>query len=386
MCHEKWRQYHNTTYSPENSDGGGPPRGLAVIEPRRQRQSRQIFCFNCARKGHFGHLEFCSHIFSVPYINQLNTVIGVSKGAPKGRPLSLTPYIAVYDEINQLSRKRKRGGRRQSDSRGGQGLLGPAPPTTPVMNKNSSRRSGLIQTDKDQTAVRNATEGKQTRERLVCPRTTCDESRLWQIRTFKFATFSLPHPPPPPPPQFFTPPNSSHFNEGDCSITFIQPPPGMSLSEPQRRRNFYHEQRLSVEPRPPNVHYAEQDFPRTPFSPPQTTLLPRNPRNHTHHEDFLGPPPAKLTRRESEPFDQRWFRSNTHDPQFHEQPALPSDGYYHERSPRHVSSPLASFEHRHRLSGSERGFRGSELAVSLMDTRHRRNSYHGGRTSHYGHQ
>ena len=40
-----------------SQDGGGPPRGLAVIEPRRQRQSRQIFCFNCARKGHFGHVS-----------------------------------------------------------------------------------------------------------------------------------------------------------------------------------------------------------------------------------------------------------------------------------------------------------------------------------------
>ena len=324
------------------------------------------------------------------------------KGRPKGRPLSLTPYIAVYDEINQLSRKRKRGGRRQSDSRGGQGLLGPAPPTTPVMNKNSSRRSGLIQTDKDRESNghwRRHSSGPLQKQQYATPQKAnrresdsfVHERHVTSHGFGKSGPSSLlhsrsPHPPPPPPPQFFTPPNSSHFNEGDCSITFIQPPPGMSLSEPQRRRNFYHEQRLSVEPRPPNVHYAEQDFPRTPFSPPQTTLLPRNPRNHTHHEDFLGPPPAKLTRRESEPFDQRWFRSNTHDPQFHEQPALPSDGYYHERSPRHVSSPLASFEHRHRLSGSERGFRGSELAVSLMDTRHRRNSYHGGRTSHYGHQ
>ena len=321
------------------------------------------------------------------------------KGRPKGRSLPLTPYIAVYDEINQLSRKRKRGGRRQSDSRG-QGLLGPAPPTTPVMNKNSSRRSGLIQTDKDRESnghwKRYSVDSSRPlqKQQYATPQKTnrresdsfVHERQVTSHGFDKSGPSSLlhsrsPHHPPPPP-HFFTPPHSSHFNEDDCCITFIQPPPGMSLSEPQRRRNFYHEQRLSLESRPPNVHYAEQDFPRTPFPPPQTTLLPRNPRNH--HEDFLGPPPAKLTRRESEPFDQRRFRSNTYDAQFHEQPALPSDGFYHGRSPR---SPLASFEHEHRLSRSERGFRGSELAVSLMDTRHRRNSHHGGgRTSHYGHQ
>ena len=258
---------------------------------------------------------------------------------PKVRPRRapthpLTPYIAAYEEISLQSRKRKKGR--------GRSLLGPAPHSTPVVNKGSNKlRTPPHNPPPFSYSDYDSNNGHWRRHSL-------ESSRLPQSK------------------RQYTPQKTDR-RESD-SFVYKRQVTSFDGSGPSSGAPHPHSPHP---PPPPHSHsftapHAGQDFPRTPFTPPQAPLLSRNPRNLNHHDDFMGPPPAKLARRQSEPFDPHQFRSNTYDPQFHEQ--LPDEGFYHERYAR-----------------SERGFRGSERAVSLIDTHHRQNSYHGDRTSHYGH-
>lgn len=133
-----------------------------------------------------------------------------------------------------------------------------------------------------------------------------------------------------------------HYSDNDCIITAIETPslhpPLITMSDPQRRysapgRRFSH---------------SEDDFPRTPL--PDT--IPRG----------LFPPPAKLMRRESEPYAHRHSLNNRLD---------------------EALQPPTMLHHQHRSAGGyeRRGFRGSDRAVSFMEN-HRKDDFHH-RNSHY---
>ena len=153
---------------------------------------------------------------------------------------------------------------------------------------------------------------------------------------------------------FHTPPARGHgFSDDDCQIVDFQIQPQRTFSEPVNR-HFPADRRFSRDT-PDRRHSSlreEKDFPRTPL-----------PSRHQQHEpqDFRDvlPPPAKLMRRQSEPYGHRC-----------------SPG--HEQSHRRMMSEV---DYRRRPSGYEQGFRGSERAVSLVQNHYKDSSYY---RTHYG--
>ena len=103
----------------------------------------------------------------------------------------------------------------------------------------------------------------------------------------------------------------------------------------------------------------------------------------------MEPPPAKVMRRESEQFDRsRGYKSSPHHDRYSRERSddleryTPPRNRYDQRR-----SSQSQYDYKYSRSsgggGSDRGFRGSDHAVSLMDS-HRRHSYHGSsRTLNY---
>lgn len=148
---------------------------------------------------------------------------------------------------------------------------------------------------------------------------------------------------------FHTPPARGYdFSSDDYNSVDLTLQPQGTLSEPLNR-HFPPDRRYShdIPDRRRRSQHEEQDFPRTPLPPGQQ-------RQHKSREfsDALLPPP-KLMRRQSEPYD-------------HNQP--------------HSRRMMSDVDYRRRSSGYERGFRGSERAVSLMQNHYEDSSYY--RTRH----
>lgn len=150
---------------------------------------------------------------------------------------------------------------------------------------------------------------------------------------------------------FRTPPaRGQGFTDDDCNFVNFQPQPRRTMSEPQSR-SFPLDRQYSREVpdwRHGSLH-EEQDFPRTP-------LPPRPLRGRRVSQDLRDslPPPPKVMRRESEPYDRRY--SPRHD------------------QPSRRMSAVSSY--RQRSGGYDQGFRGSDRAVSLVQNHYEDSSYH----------
>lgn len=80
-CPEIWRQYHITTKT------GAPERNLHL--PQRENQGRTpAYCYNCSKKGHFGHDCTRQRMFNGTY--------------------PTTPFINHYDTVKDINRRHHR--------------------------------------------------------------------------------------------------------------------------------------------------------------------------------------------------------------------------------------------------------------------------------------
>ena len=170
-----------------------------------------------------------------------------------------------------------------------------------------------------------------------------------------------------------TPPQSSgyHFSDSDSHIAAVEPLPLRTTSDPQYRHfpptNWNSPRDPHAHRRHRSLQHEEQDFPRTPLP----GNFPRVPRHSVDFGDLHPPVPPPAKRRRSEPIDRRL--SNNHSS--HERPY---------KQHRYSLDAVDNTESRyatgsHRSSGYEQGFRGSERAVSLIQTHHNNS-----RTPHYG--
>ena len=180
----------------------------------------------------------------------------------------------------------------------------------------------------------------------------------------------------PPHPSFHPP--ATFSDSDDCQIIVIEEPQ-RTMSEPHRHR-CAPERRFSLDPSHLRRNLCEEaDFPRTPLpnSDIQQNRYSRDPHQNRDTQQFgsqnLLSPPTKLLRRESEPFSHRLNsnHSNTHD----------KLSYSHEA---HNRPSQPTLDYRRTSTGYERGFRGSEHVISLMqshreDKSHRRRSRYGNR-------
>ncbi|XP_027138485.1 zinc finger CCHC domain-containing protein 7 isoform X1 [Larimichthys crocea] len=100
-CPEIWRQYHITTKA-----------GLPVMQEGEDHGRSPAYCYNCSRKGHFGHACTQRRMFNGTYPS--------------------TPFINHYDTVDDINRRQNRIRMKVKDlKKNGFFLAGPGTPLTP---------------------------------------------------------------------------------------------------------------------------------------------------------------------------------------------------------------------------------------------------------------
>ncbi|TMS23545.1 Zinc finger CCHC domain-containing protein 7 [Larimichthys crocea] len=100
-CPEIWRQYHITTKA-----------GLPVMQEGEDHGRSPAYCYNCSRKGHFGHACTQRRMYNGTYPS--------------------TPFINHYDTVNDINRRQNRIRMKVKDlKKNGFFLAGPGTPLTP---------------------------------------------------------------------------------------------------------------------------------------------------------------------------------------------------------------------------------------------------------------
>ena len=325
-----------------------------------------------------------------------------SRERPRGFAFPLTPLIAVYDDSNaKYKRKRKwhardgdRGPERVGNTqrpilnRGkGDGLL-EVPPSllgrhlTHHANieweERENANSGGFHQHRQQEKNRNDTgrdalnSGHPRSQSLQIPKYDHKVSGGQHLTSPQTPLLRTLHQPSPQAPHHHPQQRSpSSYTDFDCQITAVEEP-RQTLSEP-RHRQFPPERRFLHDPSHLRRSLHEEvDFPRTP--------LPSRRHPQEFHQDPqqpLLPPPQKLMRRDSEPFNHRSDYGSDHLRMSEKYVRYNYSQGYNARNS--MQAQLPPTDYRRRSTGLDHGFRASERAVSLMrgheNFHHRRHSY-----------